>query len=143
MVTHRPCGGSPRVGPAGIGSRAMPIADHDEFTGEEVRLALRNPGMPLEALRRPVTPIGMHYVLVHFDVPVIDEASHELAIAGRVERPLAFGMDELRARPAVSMPVVMECAGSGRAHLAPRPVSAPWHEEAVGCAEWTGTPLRP
>jgi sulfane dehydrogenase subunit SoxC len=52
-------------------------------------------------------------------------------------------MDDLRARPAVSMPVVMECAGSGRAHLAPRPVSAPWHEEAVGCAEWTGTPLRP
>jgi sulfane dehydrogenase subunit SoxC len=121
----------------------MPIADHDEFTGEEVRLALRNPGMPLEALRRAVTPIGMHYVLVHFDVPVIEEASHELVIDGRVERPLALGMDDLRARPGVSMPVVMECAGSGRAYLAPRPVSAPWHEEAVGCAEWTGTPLRP
>jgi sulfane dehydrogenase subunit SoxC len=89
-----------------------------------------------------VTPIGMHYVLVHFDVPVIDEASHELVIDGRVERPIALGMDDLRARLAVSMPVVMECAGSGRAHLAPRPVSAPWHEEAVGCAEWTGTPLR-
>jgi DMSO/TMAO reductase YedYZ molybdopterin-dependent catalytic subunit len=51
-------------------------------------------------------------------------------------------MDALRARPAVTLPVVMECAGSGRAHLAPRPVSAPWHDEAVGCAEWTGTPLR-
>ena len=25
---------------------------------------------------------------------------------------------------------------------APRPVSAPWHDEAIGCAEWTGTPLR-
>ena len=40
------------------------------------------------------------------------------------------------------MAVMMECAGSGRAHLAPRPVSAPWHDEAIGCAEWTGTPLR-
>ena len=40
------------------------------------------------------------------------------------------------------MPVMMECAGSGRARLVPRPVSAPWHEEAIGCAEWTGTPLR-
>jgi DMSO/TMAO reductase YedYZ molybdopterin-dependent catalytic subunit len=40
------------------------------------------------------------------------------------------------------MPVMLECAGSGRAHLAPRPVSAPWHDEAIGCAEWTGTPLR-
>ena len=39
------------------------------------------------------------------------------------------------------MPVMMECGGNGRAHLSPRPVSAPWHDEAVGCAEWTGTPL--
>jgi sulfane dehydrogenase subunit SoxC len=120
----------------------MPIAEGHEFTREEVRLALRNPGIPLEALRRPVTPIGMHYVLIHFDVPAIDDAAHELRVDGRVERPLALTMDDLRARPAVTMPVVMECAGSGRAHLVPRPVSAPWHEEAVGCAEWTGTPLQ-
>jgi DMSO/TMAO reductase YedYZ molybdopterin-dependent catalytic subunit len=120
----------------------MPIADTEGFTREEVRLALRNPGMPLEALRHPITPIGMHYVLVHFDVPAVDEASHALAVDGRVRAPLALTMDDLRARPAVSMPVVMECAGSGRAHLAPRPVSAPWHDEAIGCAEWTGTPLR-
>src|SRR3954462_9712690 len=120
----------------------MPISDAAEFTREEVRLALRNPGMPLEALRQPVTPIGMHYVLVHFDVPAIDEATHELTVDGFVRGPLTLTMDHLRARPAVTMPVVMECAGSGRAHLAPRPVSAPWHDEAVGCAEWTGTPLR-
>ena len=53
----------------------MPIATTTEFTRDEVRLALRNPGMPLEALRRPITPIGMHYVLIHFDVPYIDPAS--------------------------------------------------------------------
>src|SRR3954465_11986239 len=120
----------------------MPIDDQDGFTREEVRLALRNPGMPLEALRWPLTPVGMHYVLVHFDVPAIDDASHELGGDGRVRPPLSLTMDELRARPAVSLPVVMECAGSGRAHLAPRPVSAPWHDEAVGCAGGAGTPLR-
>jgi sulfane dehydrogenase subunit SoxC len=80
---------------------------------------------------------------VHFDVPAIEDARHELMVDGRVRAPLALNMRDLRSRPAVSMPVVMECAGSGRAHLAPRPVSAPWHDEAVGCAEWTGTPLRP
>src|SRR3954453_14085419 len=117
----------------------MSIADHEAFTREEVRLALRNPGMPLEALRRPLTPIGMHYVLVHFDVPAVDETSHEVVVDGRVRGPLALSMQDLRARPAVSMPVVMECAGTGRAHLAPRPISAPWHDEAIGCAEWTGT----
>jgi hypothetical protein len=40
-----------------------------EFTREEVGLALRNPGMPLEALRRPITPVGMHYVLIHTAAP--------------------------------------------------------------------------
>jgi DMSO/TMAO reductase YedYZ molybdopterin-dependent catalytic subunit len=37
----------------------------------------------------------------------------------------------------------MECAGNGRAHLDPRPVSQPWLLEAVGTARWGGTPLRP
>jgi sulfane dehydrogenase subunit SoxC len=120
----------------------MPIATSTEFTREEVGLALRNPGMPLEALRRPITPIGMHYVLIHFDVPDVDPATFELAVDGRVRDPMALTLADLRARPAMTMPVVMECAGSGRARLAPRPISAPWHEEAIGCAEWTGTPLR-
>ena len=120
----------------------MPISANSEFTREEVALALRNPGMPLEALRYPVTPIGMHYVLIHFDVPQIDAADYVLRVDGRVRAPLVLTLEDLRSRPAVSMPVMMECAGSGRARLVPRPVSAPWHEEAIGCAEWTGTPLR-
>ncbi len=120
----------------------MPVTNSTEFSREEVGLALRNPGMPLEALRRPITPIGMHYVLVHFDIPDVDPATFELVVEGLVRNPAALTLEELRARPAVSMPVMMECAGGGRAHLAPRPVSAPWHDEAVGCAEWTGTPLR-
>jgi DMSO/TMAO reductase YedYZ molybdopterin-dependent catalytic subunit len=120
----------------------MPIATSSEFSREEVGLALRNPGMPLEALRHSITPIGMHYVLVHFDVPDVDPATFALTVDGRVREPLALTLDELRARPSVSMPVMMECAGTGRARLEPRPVSAPWHDEAIGCAEWTGTPLR-
>jgi DMSO/TMAO reductase YedYZ molybdopterin-dependent catalytic subunit len=120
----------------------MPISTSTGFTREEVGLALRNPGMPLEALRRPITPIGMHYVLIHFDVPDVDPATYEVAVYGRVRHPAALTLDDLRARPAITMPVVMECAGSGRARLEPRPVSAPWHDEAIGCAEWTGTPLR-
>ena len=120
----------------------MPITNSTEFSREEVGLALRNPGMPLEALRREITPIGMHYVLVHFDIPDVDPTTYELVVDGLVGKPAALTLDDLRERPAVSMPVMMECAGSGRGHLAPRPVSAPWHDEAVGCAEWTGTPLR-
>ncbi|WP_228453459.1 macrolide family glycosyltransferase, partial [Streptomyces alkaliterrae] len=40
--------------------------------------------------------------------------------------------------PTETLRVTMECAGNGRARLAPRPVSQPWLVEAVGTAEWTG-----
>ncbi len=114
-----------------------------QFTREEVWLALRNHGMHLEGLRYPITPVGMHYLLIHFDIPLIDPATYELEIGGLVRRPSRLTLDEIRARPAVTAPVAMECGGNGRARLSRRPLSAPWHEEAVGCAEWTGTPLGP
>ena len=31
--------------------------------------------MPLEALRWPITPVGLHYLLVHYDVPLVDPAT--------------------------------------------------------------------
>jgi sulfane dehydrogenase subunit SoxC len=120
----------------------MATTTNPQFTREEVALALRNPGMPLEALRYPTTPIGMHYVLVHFDIPEVDAEMYELTVDGHVSQPLSLTLEDLHSLPALSMPVVMERAVSGRARLAPRPVSAPWHDEAIGCAEWTGTPLR-
>ena len=92
----------------------MAITVRPGFTREEVALALRDPGMPLEALRYPVTPIGMDYVLVDFDVPEIDAAVYELRVDGRVRAPLVLTLEDLRSRPAV---VMMECAGSGRARL--------------------------
>ncbi|HEY5640060.1 MAG TPA: sulfite oxidase [Dehalococcoidia bacterium] len=119
------------------------IERSDNFTREEVALALRNRGMPLEGLRYPVTPSGMHYLLVHFDVPYVDATAYRLKICGLVERELSLSLDEITARPAVTMPVTMECAGNGRAHMAPRPISQPWLGEAVGTAEWTGTALAP
>jgi DMSO/TMAO reductase YedYZ molybdopterin-dependent catalytic subunit len=121
----------------------VPISTTPEFSREEVGLALRNPGMQLEGLRYPVTPIGMHYLLIHFDIPQVDPATYELPVTGRVRNPLKLTLEDIRARPKVTVPVMMECGGNGRAHLSPRPVSAPWYDEAVGCAEWTGTPLRP
>ena len=119
------------------------IAADDGFTLEELQLAARNHGMPLEALRYDLTPVGMHYLLIHFDIPVADGSSWTVEIGGRVRRPLHLSIDDLRARPAVTLPVTMECAGNGRARLHPRPLSQPWLYEAVGTASWTGTPLRP
>jgi DMSO/TMAO reductase YedYZ molybdopterin-dependent catalytic subunit len=106
---------------------------------EELQLAARNHGMPLEALRYPVTPVGLHYLLIHYDVPAVDADAWRLTIHG--ERELELSLDELRARPAAEHTVTMECAGNGRARLEPRPVSQPWLLEAVGTARWRGTPL--
>ena len=111
------------------------------FSQAELALATRNRGMPLEALRHDRTPTGLHYLLVHFDIPDLDEATWRLEVGGRVGRPRTWSLDELRARPARTMPVTMECAGNGRALLEPRALSQPWLVEAIGTAEWTGTPL--
>ena len=109
---------------------------------DELQLAARNSGMPLEALDWPITPLGLHYLLIHYDIPRVDPASWSLRIGGRVHHTLTLSLDDLRSRPARTIPVTMECAGNGRARLEPRPVSQPWLVEAVGTAEWTGTPLR-
>lgn len=119
------------------------IATSDEITPEELQLAARNHGMPLEGLRYDITPVGMHYLLIHFDIPHVDATTWSLPVDGLVRSPLTLSFEDVTARPVVTMPVTMECAGNGRARLSPRPLSQPWLNEAVGTAEWTGTPLRP
>ncbi len=112
------------------------------FSKEEVQLALRNRGMPLEALHYPITPSGLHYLLVHFDIPAANAEDWRLEVKGLVSKPLSLNLDEIRSRPARTMAITMECAGNGRALFAPRPISQPWLLEAIGTFEWTGTPLR-
>ena len=59
-------------GPDGLGGVSRPgrLAGPGEgITPEELALAARNHGLPLEALRYEVTPPGLHYVLVHYDIP--------------------------------------------------------------------------
>src|SRR5229473_5572836 len=43
-----------------------------DITPSELQLAVRNHSMPLEALRYEITPIGLHYLLIHFDIPAVD-----------------------------------------------------------------------
>ena len=130
------------------GSRFPAVGDGSRLDGsgtitpEELQLAFRNRGMPLEALRYPLTPTGMHYLLIHFDVPEVDASTWALRVGGLVSKELTLDMDAVRALPATTLAVTMECAGNGRALLSPRPLSQPWLLEAVGTAEWTGTPLR-
>ena len=118
------------------------LAQTDGLYTEELQLALRNHGMPLEALRYPITPTGLHYLLIHYDIPEVNAEQWRLKITGLVGKPLELTLDEIEKRPRLTMPVAMECAGNGRALFAPRRISQPWLLEAIGNSEWTGTPLR-
>jgi sulfane dehydrogenase subunit SoxC len=109
---------------------------------EELQLAVRNHSLPLEALRYDVTPVGMHYLLIHWDIPQVDVRSWRLEVGGSVQKRQTLALDDLKKMPRVSAQVTLECAGNGRARFSPRPISQPWLFEAVGNAEWTGTPLR-
>ncbi|MCX5209981.1 sulfite oxidase [Kitasatospora sp. NBC_00240] len=125
-----------------VSTPARVVGPGEGVTAEELALAARNHGLPLEALRYDVTPPGLHYVLTHYDIPAVDADGWRLTVRGEVRTPLSLDLEALRARPAVTRRVTMECAGNGRALLSPRPVSQPWLVEAVGTAEWTGVPLR-
>jgi sulfane dehydrogenase subunit SoxC len=112
------------------------LASADEgISADELALAGRNHALLLEDMRHDVTPVGLHYVLVHYDVPDVPDVpdvsgveadAWSLSVGGEVSTPLSLRLEQLRVLPAVSMPVTLECAGNGRAHLSPRPVSQPW-----------------
>jgi sulfane dehydrogenase subunit SoxC len=119
----------------------MPPSEDRRFTDDDIRSALRNREMPLEALRYDITPTGLHYLLDHFDIPALDPGSWRLEIRGLVARPRTFTLDELRQMPTVSSAVTIECAGNGRALMDPFPGGQPWRSGAVSTAVWAGVPL--
>jgi sulfane dehydrogenase subunit SoxC len=124
-----------------ISSPARVANPEEGISANELQLAARNHGMPLEALRWDITPPGLHYLLIHYDIPAIDPGTFELVIDGLVDTSQSLDLAALRSRPQISEIVTLECAGNGRAQLLPRPVSQPWLTEAVGTARWTGTSL--
>ena len=68
---------------SGLGDISAPgrVAGPDEgITTQELALAARNHGLPLEALRYDVTPPGLHYVLVHYDIPATDAAVWRITV---------------------------------------------------------------
>jgi DMSO/TMAO reductase YedYZ molybdopterin-dependent catalytic subunit len=128
--------------PAPTPDRPPPSSDLVSY--EEVVLAFRCHGMHLEALRFPITPLGQHFVLMHFDVPYFtDVDNYAITIRGRVRTPMTVTLPQLKARPTVQQPTILECAGTGRSYAHPRAIYVPWSTEPMGVYEYTGTPLRP
>lgn len=64
--------------------------------------------MPAEALRYDITPMGLHYLLVHYEVPAVAADTWRLRVDGEVSRRLSLTLDQLRSRKRVTMPVTLE-----------------------------------
>lgn len=97
--------------------------------------------MPFGSLDGFITPVEQFFVRSHFELPDIDVTTSRLKIEGEVETPLELTYGELRKMKTHTLPVTLECAGNGRAFLAPQVKGAQWERGAVGNAEWTGVRL--
>jgi DMSO/TMAO reductase YedYZ molybdopterin-dependent catalytic subunit len=103
---------------------------------------LLNEEAPLRVLAEPVTPTEHFYQRTNFLVPEIDPAAWSLAVGGVVRNALTLGLDELRALPAHTVTMTMECAGNARSLVTPLPPGQPWGLGAVSTAQFTGVRLR-
>jgi sulfane dehydrogenase subunit SoxC len=121
-----------------------PPPSSELVSAEEVTLAFRCHGMHLEALQLPITPLGQHFVLIHFDVPYFTPTdSYAFTIGGRVNTPMTVTLGDLKKRTIVKQPSILECAGIGRSYAHPRAIYVPWTNEPMGVYEYTGTALKP
>ena len=110
--------------------------------GSEMCIRDSNCGTLIETLRHDITPVGAHYLLNHFDVPMVaDSKDWTLSLNGFFNKPRTLSFSDLQSLPQVTQRVTLECAGNGRRLVSPRWPSQPWGTEAVGTADWTGTRL--
>lgn len=86
-----------------------------------------------------ITPAGRHYVRSHFAFP---DPPVAISVRGAVRVGRSVSIAELRALPARTLTVTLECAGNGRSYLDPPAPGEQWGLGAVGTARWTGVPLR-
>lgn len=136
------------AGTAGAWAAAAPVASpppapgHGTFPGLITReKEPMNLELPFPTLEDRLVPNHRFYVRSHFHIPAIDAASWQLRIEGEVNKALTIGYDELRQLPATTLTATLECAGNGRARLAPKVKGLLWEQGGVGNATWTGVPL--
>ena len=89
-----------------------------DFSSVELALATRNHGLPLEALRYDLTPVGLHYLLIRFDIPQVDAGPGAWRSVERCGAPFR-SHSPISERPPVSVACTLECAGN-RPGPAPR-----------------------
>src|SRR5258708_2933465 len=96
---------------------------------------------PLQDLDGIITPNGLFYERHHGGVPTIDPAQHRLMLHGLVDKPLIFGMDDIRRFPSQSRIYFLEWSGNP-VYKKPYGKTASDLVGLLSCAEWTGVSLK-
>jgi sulfane dehydrogenase subunit SoxC len=129
--------------------QAAAAEDHRELLRRGARFSVDHITYytPLQNYAGIITPAQLHFVQQHSShLPDIDAQEHRLTIHGMVDRPLSFGLEDLKRLPSVSRIHFLECQGNssamihgqGNQNMGP-PVQFVWG--MTSCSEWTGVPL--
>jgi DMSO/TMAO reductase YedYZ molybdopterin-dependent catalytic subunit len=87
-----------------------------------------------EQLNSWLTPTNQAFNVQHYGIPEVDPKNFSLEIAGLVEKPLSFSLEEIKRLPKKHEYMTLECAGNG---------SGKGFINGVYNSKWTGTPLKP
>ncbi|GEL41883.1 oxidase [Methylorubrum extorquens] len=91
-----------------------------------------------------ITPNDAFFVRYHLaDIPTeIDPETYRVAIKGHVEREVSLSLADLKAMPTTEIVAVNQCSGNSRGFFEPRMAGGQLANGAMGCARWTGVPLK-
>ncbi|MBB3064545.1 sulfite oxidase [Limibacillus halophilus] len=103
-----------------------------------------NAETPPHFLDDDITPTNRHFIRNNGIPPEdVDPASWTLTVDGLVDQEMTLSIDDLRNQfEVVTMALVIECGGNGRAFFNPPAKGNQWTLGAVGCSNWTGVRLK-
>lgn len=93
------------------------------------------------AFAEDFTENASFFVRSHHGAPLVQTDHWRLTVRAG-EEALSFTLAELEKLDPVTLPVVLQCSGNGRAFFNPTVPGVPWEKGAVGQARWTGVRLR-
>ena len=125
---------------------ASGLFDHSDQPSSKLITRVARPAnleTPVSEFTSWITPNELFFVRSHFGPPTVSALRDwRLTVTGDLQHPLELTLSDLKSFEEVTFPLLIQCAGNGRALYRPQVPGAQWEKGAVGTAEWTGVRLR-
>ncbi|EJU02593.1 molybdopterin binding oxidoreductase [Dacryopinax primogenitus] len=103
-----------------------------------------------DIVKHVITPNPLHFVRNHGNIPIIDANTWLLELGGLVNQPKSIKFDQLKSGfPTKTVTATLVCSGTRRKEQQMEAlgefdelINAPWTEQALGTARWTGVTLK-